>query len=205
MTYAFRCKTCGRLHEDGIAGEAQTPNKCSQCGAGVTFDKAGNKAHQRDNWEILSSATPERLASLGLTAADVVTHVKKPVAQGYREDYENTLQTLAVLNAKETAWLQSAPTAVPAWQALAAQLAALPETSGQVTEDDLTVNAQRATLKAQMHALETTEFGAANKEHRLKLQARIAEGPEKPPPHSLTTMFVRVKDGALAPTVPVAK
>lgn len=196
---SFICKTCGRPHSSADAGEAETPNKCCVCGAGVLFDSAGSKTHQRANWEVLATATPERLAELGLTAADVVAHVAKPVAQGYREDYEATVKTLSVLNAKEAAWTASAPTAVPQWQALDAELRAL------VKADDDGTLAARAALKGQMHALEITEFTASDEHHRKCLEARLALGADKPPQRAASRAFVRVKDGIASTSVTAAQ
>lgn len=104
MQYAFRCKTCGHLHESGHAGCGKHPFKCSVCGAGCVFNhqKLAARAKQLfkegknqegdemldqmakcdpsakdlvpDNWEHLADCTPERLTELGLTEADVEKH-----------------------------------------------------------------------------------------------------------------------------------
>lgn len=37
MKYAFRCKTCGRLHAAEHAGENEIPHACCVCGSGVQY------------------------------------------------------------------------------------------------------------------------------------------------------------------------
>jgi hypothetical protein len=195
---SFACKTCGHLHSSAYAGEAAFPTKCSICGGGATFAADGTKSHQAANWEVLSSATPERLKELGLAAGDVAAHVRKPVAQGYREDCDATLKTIAALDAKEAAWRFSRSAAVPGWQALDAKLRAL-------GDDEPEALAEKAALKGLMHLLEITEFTADDEHHRKCLQARIALGADKPPQRAASRAFVRVKDGAAAPSVVAAK
>jgi hypothetical protein len=77
---AFRCRKCSHLEAAGHAGEEILPHACSVCGSGVTFNPAGIKKLQADNWEVLAEATPERLAELGLTLEGVEKHV--PLARG---------------------------------------------------------------------------------------------------------------------------
>jgi len=76
--YAFRCVTCGKLHEAEHAGECEHPHACRVCGSGVSFDpKSGVKAVDPKNWEVLANATPGRLAELGLREA--ARHVPRKV------------------------------------------------------------------------------------------------------------------------------
>jgi hypothetical protein len=75
MHKAFRCKTCGHLVGCECAGENHAPHACPVCGSGVKFcPRTGVKSAVWDNWEVLHSATDERLAELGLTRAEVEKH-----------------------------------------------------------------------------------------------------------------------------------
>jgi hypothetical protein len=81
MMLAFRCKTCGRLHEAGHAGENEVPAACRVCGAGARFDpRSAAKVLEPDNWEVLADAPPERLRELGIDAKQVGRHA--PAAAG---------------------------------------------------------------------------------------------------------------------------
>src|SRR3954463_8550286 len=73
--HAFRCKSCGKLHSADVAAECAHPHACCVCGSGVSFHpKTGVKTAHPENWEVLSEATPERLAELGMEAHHVECH-----------------------------------------------------------------------------------------------------------------------------------
>lgn len=85
MLAAFRCKTCGRLHEAEHAGENELPHACRVCGAGARFDpRSAAKIFDPGNWEVLADAPPERLQQLGIDAKQVGRHApaagKQPAA-----------------------------------------------------------------------------------------------------------------------------
>jgi hypothetical protein len=102
-TFAFRCKSCGRLETSDHAAEGETPHACSVCGAGVVFWHAelaakltepgadipalaaeiakcdpATKRLDPGNWEVLADAAPERLAELGLAPEQVEAHEPWP-------------------------------------------------------------------------------------------------------------------------------
>lgn len=69
--HAYRCHACGHLDSASNAGECLHPHACRCCGAGVSYDpKTGVKVFNPENWEVLSNATPERLAELGITETE---------------------------------------------------------------------------------------------------------------------------------------
>ncbi len=82
MTYAFRCKTCGHLHEPEHAGENDLPHACRVCGEGVEFSRKGKKTFNKDNWEVLHSATDDRLSEIQLKREHVCKHDPKKVTKG---------------------------------------------------------------------------------------------------------------------------
>jgi len=71
MLYAFRCRSCGRLHTSADAGEATTPAACRVCGG--------------HDWEVLADVGPERLKDLGLSENDVEAHRPPPATPLTRE------------------------------------------------------------------------------------------------------------------------
>jgi hypothetical protein len=112
-TFAFRCKSCGRLETSDHAAEGEVPHACRVCGAGVVFRHAelaamltqegadipalaadiarcdpATKRLVPDNWEVLADAPPERLAELGLAPEQVASHEPWPrgeVPEHHRE------------------------------------------------------------------------------------------------------------------------
>jgi hypothetical protein len=104
--FAFRCKSCGRLHTSDYAAEGETPHACAVCGKGVVFRHVelaakltepgadipalaaeiakcdpATKRLVPENWEVLADAPPERLAELGLTPEHVEAHEPWPRGQ----------------------------------------------------------------------------------------------------------------------------
>ena len=75
--YAFRCSACGHLEHPDHAGDQAVPIACRVCGAGQQWGQRGQWTHDPDNWEVLSHASGDRLAELGLTRGDVIEHQGK--------------------------------------------------------------------------------------------------------------------------------
>lgn len=66
MSYAFQCKSCGRLVASADAGERDFPAACPSCGHGVSYDSVtGIKSFEdADNWEALADLSEAKKKKL---------------------------------------------------------------------------------------------------------------------------------------------
>ena len=168
--YAFRCKNCGHLHAAEHAGTSAHPHACVACGAGVVFDAKGNKTFQPDNWEILTSASPERLAELGIE--NPVKH-SPDHARVAAENFERSRAALDKLQAKKTRWNAEKATIVAKVHALEDEL---------IAEEDKDEPNQHAiaTVRQQIVDLVNSEWTARDDAHVAELEKAIAAGGSPP-------------------------
>ena len=168
--FAFRCKSCGRLHTAECAGVNLLPIACEVCGYGVMYDLRGNRTNKPDNWELLADATPERLAELGISA-DQVAKSEPCKLRDARRNLERCADALAVLAEKEKVWQSKTP---EQWQA---ELDALYRQIDTSTDNPAAYAKQehdRLALEQQIKTLTSCEWTERDDKHRAELQDAIA-------------------------------
>lgn len=96
MSFAFRCKNCGRLETSDNAGESDTPHACVVCGCGVQFDsKTGLKVRQKENWEVLAECDDARLNEIGVSREDIKVHTGTTTKTEGKIEERTTKETLS--------------------------------------------------------------------------------------------------------------
>lgn len=186
--YGFRCNTCGRLVEAGHGGILPTPTACPCCSAGVEFDRRGNKTFQRDNWEVLENATPERLEELGLLPDQVIPH-RPSVPADLAADAARCQAEHDKLVTKEQNWVSYTDDIAGEWEGLDKQLQALEAQQEEAWDADRVTEITK--VKTAMQALENQEFTARDAAHKAELHARIVNGPKGGGPAKHVSAFAR--------------
>ena len=163
---AFRCKQCGRLHAGADAGELSFPTRCRVCDA-------------QGKWEVLADATPERLAELGLSSADVAKHTPARKEDNLRAALQSCKDGLAHLEAKRAHWQQHKDSVVSEFQALDAKLAAVEEKIDALDVKDIQgfhkLQSERDGLDQQLKALQALEWQQRDLEHEAHLRADVVK------------------------------
>lgn len=197
---SFRCRQCGHLVTSAHAGEARLPHRCPVCGGGVVFSPQGVKTLRPENWEVLADAAPERLAELGLTAADVERHQPTPKEHNVRTGLAQIEADLARHEQRRSHWAanKDALTAEFAgldakYESLGAQLDAASDPAELARLTD-----ERDRVYQKMRELADLEPSARDEKHeahlaewKAKHEAHLA-GQSAPP----RALHMRARDGA---------
>src|SRR6185437_12396832 len=109
--------------------------RCPVCGGGVTFSPQGVKTIHPESWEVLADATPERLAELGLTPAEVERHEPTPKEHNVRAGLEQIRAGLAYHEQRRAHWAANKDFIVAQFAALDAEHAALGAQLDAVADD----------------------------------------------------------------------
>lgn len=161
---AFRCKSCGRLHAPGDAGEGNLPFRCRVC------DKRGS-----ENWEALADASPDRLAELGLSPSDVCPHAPGSREANTRAGLETIKEGLAHLEAKRAHWQANKDAITAEFRDLDAKLAGVEGKIDALDAKDIAgfhkLHAERDALDLRLKAIQAMEPTARDDAREAHLKA----------------------------------
>lgn len=180
---SFRCRLCSHLQGPESAGVRPTPSACAVCG--------------KSDWEVLADAAPDRLAELGLTAADVCAHTPDHDRDA-AENLERCRAALAGLKDKEAAWKLNREAVIAEVHALDDKHDAL-AAKGPVSEDHADIDkhtTELARLRQKADDLVNSEWTERDAAHKAELEAAIARGGRplaRPPVHARVNAADRSK------------